>query len=88
VFFAEGWDDDPRLEPPATGDEATILLGHLEWHLATFELKFAGLTPAQMSTRSVPPSRLSLHGLARHLAGVERWWGGIQLAGENVPLLS
>jgi hypothetical protein len=30
---------------------------------------------------------LSLHGLVRHLAGVERWWFRIQFAGEGVPLL-
>jgi hypothetical protein len=30
---------------------------------------------------------LSLHGLLRHLAGVERWWMRIQFAGEDLPLL-
>jgi len=30
---------------------------------------------------------LSLHGLLRHLAGVERWWLRQQFAGEDVPLL-
>jgi hypothetical protein len=31
---------------------------------------------------------LSLHGLVRHLAGVERWWFRIQFAGEDVPRLN
>lgn len=30
---------------------------------------------------------MSLHGLLRHLSGVERWWFRIQFAGEEVPLL-
>jgi hypothetical protein len=35
----------------------------------------------------VPPSTLSLHGLARHLAGAERWWFRIQFAGQDIPML-
>ena len=34
-----------------------------------------------------PASSLSLLGLARHLAGVERWWFRIQFVGEDVPML-
>jgi hypothetical protein len=30
---------------------------------------------------------MSLHGLVRHLAGVERWWLRIRFAGEDLPLL-
>lgn len=46
-----------------------------------------GLTPARLSDRACPPSALSLHGLARHLAAVERWWFCMQFADEDVPLL-
>ena len=30
---------------------------------------------------------MSLHGLARHLAGVERWWFAINFAGIDLPML-
>jgi len=35
----------------------------------------------------VPPSGLSLHGLLRHLSGVERWWFQQQFAGLDRPML-
>ena len=59
----------------------------LDWHRATFELKCTGIPPERLSEQAIPPSSLSLHGLARHLAGVERWWFRIQFAGEDVPML-
>jgi len=37
-------------------------------------LKCGGLTPEQLALRSVPPSKLSLLGLVRHLSGVEAWF--------------
>ncbi|KAA6222156.1 DinB family protein [Streptomyces albofaciens JCM 4342] len=84
VWAAEG---DARRRPPLVGDEREILTGYLEWHRATFELKCSGVPAGRLSERSVPPSGLSLHGLIRHLAGVERWWFHIQFAGEAVPML-
>lgn len=87
VHFAPRWSDDPRPAPPATGGERETLSAVLDWHRATFGLKCAGLAPERLSEQAVPPSALSLHGLARHLAGVERWWFRIQFAGEDVPLL-
>jgi len=80
------WNGDTRVTPPAVGGEREILSAMLDWHRATFELKCAGLTPRQLSERAVPPSSLSLHGLVRHLAGVERWWFRIQFAGVDVPV--
>jgi Protein of unknown function (DUF664) len=35
----------------------------------------------------VPPSTMSLHGILRHLAAVERWWFRIHFAQEDVPML-
>ncbi|MEV5000976.1 DinB family protein [Nocardioides sp. LML1-1-1.1] len=46
-------------------------LGH---YRATLERKCDGLSPAQLATRSVPPSSLSLLGMVRHLARVEHFW--------------
>lgn len=78
---------DVRPERPLAGTEAEIVLAYLEWHRQTFELKCSDIDPARLSERSVAPSTLSLHGLARHLAAVERWWFRIQWAGEDVPML-
>jgi hypothetical protein len=76
-----------RPEIPPTGDERAVLTALLDWHRATFEAKCLGVPPGRLAERGVPPSTLSLHGLVRHLAGVERWWFGIQLAGEDLPML-
>jgi hypothetical protein len=85
--YTPRWSGDTRSAPPAVGDERETLSAVLDWHRATFELKCSGLPPERLSERAVPPSALSLHGLVRHLAGVERWWFRIQFAGEDVPLL-
>jgi hypothetical protein len=81
------WSGDTRSSPPTVGDEREILTAYLDWHRATFELKCAGVPPQRLSERTVPPSSLTLHGLVRHLAGVERWWFRLQFAGEDLPML-
>ncbi|MFI0712492.1 DinB family protein [Streptomyces inhibens] len=78
---------DTRSAAPAVGNERETLTAALDWHRATFELKCAGVPSDRLSERAVPPSALSLHGLVRHLAGVERWWFRIQFAGEDLSLL-
>ncbi|SRR6266571_671243 len=85
--YSPRWSGDTRTSPPAVGDEREILSSFLDWHRATFELKCAGIPSERLSERAVRPSSLSLHGLLRHLAGVERWWFRIQFAGEDVPML-
>ncbi len=85
--YAQTWTDDDRDAPPLLADERETLTAFLDWHRRTFELKCSGLTATQLSTRAARPSDLSLHGLIRHLAGVERWWFRIQFSGEEVPLL-
>jgi uncharacterized damage-inducible protein DinB len=79
--------NDPRPIQPLVGDEREILTGYLDWQRQTFELKCQGLPPERLSERQIPPSTLTLHGLLRHLSGVERWWFRIQYAGEEVPML-
>ena len=79
--------DDHRPAPPPVADEQTMLCGWLDWHRATLETKCAGLTPVQLATRSVEPSTLSLLGLVRHMADVERGWFRRGLAGEDAPPL-
>jgi uncharacterized damage-inducible protein DinB len=78
-------DQDDRTEPPGQGDETSTLLGFLRWQRETLELKCAGLDPEQLARRAVPPSSLSLLGLVRHLADVERSWFRRGLAGEDAP---
>jgi uncharacterized damage-inducible protein DinB len=85
--FSPRWAGDTRATPPTLGSEREILISYLEWHRATLELKCAGVLPERLSERSVAASSMSLHGLLRHLAGVERWWFRIQFAGDDVPML-
>jgi hypothetical protein len=75
---------DDRFETPTVGDERTVLMGVLRAQRTTLELKCAGLD-AELATRAVPPSTLSLLGLVRHLADVERRWFRRVLAGEDAP---
>ncbi|WP_248964495.1 DinB family protein [Sphaerisporangium perillae] len=85
--YSQRWADDTRVVPPLTGDERETLTAALDWQRATFELKCSGIPAERLSEKSVPPSGLSLHGLVRHLAAVERWWFRLQFAGEDLPLL-
>jgi Protein of unknown function (DUF664) len=85
--YSPSWPDDTRQPLPRVGDEREILTAFLDWHRGTFELKCTGVPPDRLSDMSIPPSGLSLHGLLRHLTGVERWWFRIQFAGEDLPLL-
>ena len=72
---------------PRAADELTMLKAYLEHYRETFELKCSGVPADRMSERSSPPSTMSLHGLIRHLAGVERWWFAINFAGTDLPML-
>ncbi|MCU1537300.1 MAG: Mini-circle protein [Humibacillus sp.] len=68
-------------------EERELLRGLLAWHRATLLHKCAGLSPAELATRSVEPSGLSLLGLLRHLRKVERIWWRTRVAGEDVEPL-
>ena len=74
-----------RTEPPLAAGEREMLTAWLDFHRATLELKCAGLTDEQLRQRSVPPSSLSLLGLVRHMADVERGWFRRGLGGEDAP---
>jgi len=79
--------DDPRTDPPLTGTERETLRTFLDWHRATLEWKCAGLTDEQLRRKASPPSELSLLGLVRHLAEVERAWFRRVIGGEEVGLV-
>jgi uncharacterized damage-inducible protein DinB len=76
-----------RPEPPFFADERTMLDAWLDFHRATLIAKCEGLSEDQLRTRSVPPSSMSLIGLVRHLADVERNWFRRALAGEDIEPL-
>lgn len=79
-------EQDRRLDARRTGDERGVLVDFLAKQRETLGLKCAGVEDA-LSRRSVEPSTLSLLGLVRHLADVERRWFRRVMAGEDVPLL-
>lgn len=78
---------DHRTDPPYEGDERATLEGFLDFHRDTLLWKCAGLTPEQLRLRPIPSTNLSLHGLVRHLAAVERSWFREDVAGEDVTPL-
>jgi uncharacterized damage-inducible protein DinB len=72
--MVEDIEDPRRREPGFELDERAMLEGWLEFHRTTLEIKCEGLDDAVRKARPVPTSRLSLHGLVRHMAEVERNW--------------
>jgi len=62
-----------------------MLESWLEYHRATLAIKCERLSAEQLRLRAVPPSTLSLLGLVRHMAEVERGWFHRTLAGEDAP---
>ncbi|MGW6403076.1 mycothiol transferase [Streptomyces sp. NPDC055134] len=57
-----------------TVTERQLLEGWLSWHRETLLAKCAGLESAQLTRTTIKPSNLTLLGLVRHMAEVERWW--------------
>jgi len=76
-----------RTEPDRVADERTSLEQWLDFHRAALLMKCAGLTADQLKQRAVPPSRLSLLGLVRHMVDVERWWFRMHAAGEDIGFI-
>lgn len=64
-----------RVPEPGDGDERSLLLGWLAFHRNALEAKCSGLSDEDLASRSAPPSVLSLLGLVRHLAEMERVYG-------------
>jgi len=79
--------DDPREGGPTLGDEKATVAEFLRFQRLTLELKCADLDAEQLARRSVEPSTMSLLGLVRHMAAVERNWFKRRLAGLDVPKL-
>ena len=73
------------VDGPMTGDDRPILEGYLNYQRSTLLNICAGLTGEQLATRALATSNLSLLGLLRHMAKVERIWFRQRAAGQRVP---
>ena len=79
---------DPRFATrTAPEGERATLLQYLQRYRLTMEMKCADLDTAQLASRSVPPSTMSLLGLIRHMADVERHWFRRVMAQSDPPFL-
>ncbi|MEV7542136.1 DinB family protein [Streptomyces sp. NPDC089915] len=76
-------DTTERIGPPLTGDERETLRAFLDYHRATLAWKCDGLTDEELRRPASPPSTLSLLGLVRHMAEVERQWFRRTIGGDT-----
>jgi len=79
------WDDDPRNTGTEPEGERATLVDYLRAYRLILEMKCADLDAEQLARRSIPPSTMSLLGLIRHMADVERNWFRRVMAGQDAP---
>jgi uncharacterized damage-inducible protein DinB len=78
--------DPRRTEPSFLLGERAMLDQWLEFHRITLLIKCEGLDDEQRKRRPVATSKLSLHGLIRHMAEVERnWFERVLLRAPDTP---
>jgi uncharacterized protein DUF664 len=75
------------LDPPFDADEKTMLELFLDFQRSVMIRKAEGISLGD-AARTPTPSSLSLLGMVKHLAYVERWWFQICFAGEDVTHVS
>lgn len=75
------------IDGPMTGPDRPILEGMLAHQRTTLLNICAGLSAEQLALRPIPSTNLSLLGLVRHMAKVERIWLRKRVAGEDVEHL-
>ena len=78
---------DDRIGPPLLAGERETVRAFLDYHRATLAMKCRGLSDEELRLRSMPPSTLTLLGLVRHMAEVERTWFRRVINGEDIPLV-
>ncbi|GAA4233539.1 hypothetical protein FHR32_002715 [Streptosporangium album] len=76
-----------RVGPSPVADEREMLRAYLDYHRATLAMKCDDLSDEDLRRQSMPPSTLSLLGLVRHMAEVERAWFRRVINGEDIPLV-
>jgi hypothetical protein len=72
-----------RVIPSSNANEREMLEAWIDFHRATLAMKCDGLSADDLRRRSAEPSALSLLGLVRHLAEVERSWFRHTFLGET-----
>jgi uncharacterized damage-inducible protein DinB len=72
------------VDGPLRGPDRPMLEAFLRWERTTLLSICAGLSAEQLATRPLASSNLSLLGLVRHAAKVERIWFRQRAAGEDV----
>jgi uncharacterized damage-inducible protein DinB len=84
-----GWTSPaPELvDGPLVGADRPMLEAYLAWQRATLLNICAGLTAEQLAQRPIATTNLSLLGLLRHLAKVERIWFRQRAGREGVAAL-
>ncbi|GHH46961.1 DinB family protein [Streptomyces candidus] len=75
--------DGKRVHPSKVAGDRASLTSFLDYQRATLAMKCQGLTGEQLKQKAVPTSGLSLLGLVRHIAEVERGWFRLVLSGED-----
>ena len=75
-----------RIGPPLRAGERETLRAFLDYHRATLAMKCDDLSDDDLRRQSMPPSTLSLLGLVRHMAEVERTWFRRVINAEDIPL--
>src|SRR5271156_1278015 len=78
---------DDRGDPPSQAENRPPLTPFLDRQRATLAVKCDGLTEEQLRQQAVPPSSLSLLGMVRHMAEVERNWFRPVLGGEEMATI-
>ncbi|WP_448330977.1 DinB family protein [Streptomyces sp. DSM 41534] len=79
--------DDQRTPPSKVADDRASLASFLDYQRATLAMKCRGLTGEQLKQRAIPTSRLTLLGLVRHAASIERSWFRFALNAEDIKSL-
>jgi hypothetical protein len=75
------------VDEPLVGEDRPMLEASLAWQRRTLLNLCAGLDPQQLATRPFASTNLSLLGLVRHMAKVERIWFRERVCGEMLPPL-
>lgn len=77
------------LDPPLSGSERDIILGFIDFQQRVFlrklEDKNGNLLPEEQLTKQLPPSSMTLKGMASHLWFVEDYWREKILLGRELP---
>src|SRR5690242_2717227 len=75
------------VDGPSSGPDRPNIEAYLSYQRSTLLNICAGLNAEQLASRPIPSTNLSLLGLVRHMAKVERVWFRIRAKGESIDML-